>query len=140
MSKLRRGWFGCYIWTGSIIPCGKPGYQMRYGQFYFDGGPKKAHRYAYERARGPIPDGLVIDHLCRNPLCQNAWHMEVVTRGENARRGDPGRHNREKTHCPQGHEYTPENTYRKKNNGRACRACTLDRRYIARHPLIEVAA
>ena len=49
---------------------------MRYGKFYADGRTQLVHRYAYEWANGPIPDGLVIDHLCRVTACVNPDHLE----------------------------------------------------------------
>ncbi len=50
-----------------------------------------AHRWCWEYLVGPIPDGLVLDHLCENKACVNPDHLEVVTQGENARRGQLGR-------------------------------------------------
>jgi len=64
-----------------------------------------AHRLAYERARGPIPDGLVIDHLCRNRWCCNPDHLEAVTNEENILRGfSPPAQNARKARCPNNHE------------------------------------
>lgn len=71
---------GCWNWqwsTGS----------KEYGQLRDTGKTKRAHRVFYERAKGPIPKGLVIDHLCRNKRCVNPDHLEAVTQGENCRRG-----------------------------------------------------
>jgi hypothetical protein len=45
-----------------------------------------AHRLVYRALRGPIPDGLTLDHLCRVPACVNPWHLEPVTAAENSRR------------------------------------------------------
>lgn len=69
---------GCWVWTSWIQPNG-------YGYFWLDGA-RYAHRVAYEIAVGPIPAGLVIDHLCANKSCVNPAHLEVVTIGENTRR------------------------------------------------------
>ena len=83
------------------------------------------HRWAYEFFSGQrIPEGMQIDHLCRVRHCVNPDHMEVVTPLINTMRGySPTRLNAEKTACPAGHEYTPENTWVEKNGYRHCRAC-----------------
>lgn len=82
------------------------------------------HRLAYSILRCPIPDGLTIDHLCRNPACFNPEHLEPVTAAENIRRGTQGKKQAEKTHCIRGHEFTPSNTYRPPGkNERMCREC-----------------
>jgi hypothetical protein len=93
-----------------------------YGAFMVGGRNVRVHRWAYETLVGPIPDGLVIDHLCRVRNCVNPDHLEPVTHRENIRRGEAGAWNRVKTHCPQGHEYTPENT-RYSGTTRNCREC-----------------
>lgn len=117
---------GCWHWTGAKTAKG-------YGRFYLDGN-KHAHRVAYELHKGAIPTGLVLDHLCRNPCCVNPEHLEPVTLAENVKRGDHvGKGwKRHITHCPQGHEYTPENTYlERKADGktkRHCKACQLHRK------------
>ena len=107
---------GCMIWTSARRPAG-------YGQFYLNGRSQHAHRLAYEHFIGPIPNGLTIDHLCRNPSCVNPTHLEAVTDRVNILRGEGlAAKNAIKTHCDHGHEFTVENTYW---NGdmRQCRTC-----------------
>lgn len=109
----------CWTWTAS-------GNGQGYGKFYASGKPVYAHRYAYELLVGRIPEGLSLDHLCRNPGCVNPDHLEPVTHAENLKRGDHFTRNaaRLKTHCKHGHEFTAENTYIIPSTGsRHCRTC-----------------
>ena len=94
----------------------------RYGAFWVPSRKAMvpAHRFAYELANGPIPGGLSLDHLCRNPGCVNPAHLEPVTHAENMRRTTGTRYR--KTHCPEGHEYTEENTYLHARK-RQCKEC-----------------
>ncbi|WP_396021799.1 HNH endonuclease signature motif containing protein [Bacillus cereus group sp. BfR-BA-01522] len=79
---------------------------------------------SYEMLKGPIEEGMVIDHLCRNRKCVNPLHLEQVTQRINLLRGEGmSAENVKKTHCPQGHEYTEENTYISKAGSRYCRKC-----------------
>lgn len=89
----------------------------------------QGHRLAYEILVGPIPHGMVLDHLCRNRACYNPAHLQPVSRAENGRR--QVNHNTLKTHCKRGHEFTPENTYMKSMGKRQCRECKrkLERSY-----------
>lgn len=109
---------GCWLWQGYVDRKG-------YGIVRWDGKSRKAHRVTYESLIGPIGDGLQIDHLCRVRNCVNPAHLEAVTMLENIARSIPG--NTLKTHCPKGHEYTPENTYTSKVGKRHCRACSAER-------------
>lgn len=72
---------GCWLWQGSLVQ------GSGYGRLCRDGVSWPAHRYFFVRANGPIPDGLVLDHLCRVRHCVNPAHLEPVTHAENCRRG-----------------------------------------------------
>lgn len=115
---------GCWEWAGAKDPRG----YGRVGIGPRKGGTALVHRVVYQQVNGPVEDGLELDHLCRNPSCANPAHLEPVTHRENVRRGEaPGllaARNASITHCPQGHEYTPENTYIPPGkSGRECRTC-----------------
>lgn len=114
---------GCWLWTGSKTPSG-------YGLARAESGSSRrtgAHRMAYELLVGPIPEGLQLDHLCCNPSCVNPDHLEPVTARVNSLRStSPPAANEVKTHCVNGHEFTPENTGRRANGNRRCRACGRD--------------
>lgn len=128
---------GCWEWQGAASSAG-------YGKIMTgsrsDGSRRyaPAHRWAYEFCVGPIPDGLQLDHLCRNPSCVNPDHLEPVTNRENTLRGNAPIRMREanpgaafqsaKTHCPQGHIYDDANTRWTSATGnhsatRHCRTC-----------------
>ncbi len=104
---------GCWLWTGAIGSVG-------YGNFTNQGKTNGAHRWMYEQLVGPIPRGLFLDHLCRNPLCVRADHLEPVTPGTNSRRSITA----QKTHCTNGHQRTPDNIYLDRGQ-RVCRTCKL---------------
>jgi hypothetical protein len=112
----------CWEWNSTLTNEG-------YGVFTEARRQFKAHRRSYELLLGPIPDGLHLDHLCRNRKCVNPDHLEPVTSKVNALRGfSPMAKTARKTHCTKGHEYTPENTRICPDGGRDCRTCDRDRK------------
>ena len=108
----------CWEWTGN--PDGRG-----YGRAYIKRKPWKVHRLVWTALVGPIPPGLTLDHLCRNPLCCNPDHLEPVTNRVNILRGyGPTARQARQTHCLRGHEFTPENIYTQRGrSGRSCLAC-----------------
>lgn len=112
---VRRGAVdACWPWTGGFQGTG-------YGVFRIGNRQTTAHRVAYCITHGHEPEGLQVDHLCRNRACCNPTHLEAVTQAENVRRGLKGRM---VTSCTNGHVYTPENTGHHAGTGRRfCREC-----------------
>lgn len=109
----------CWVWTAAKFGNG-------YGLFKPDYRGKSclAHRVAYEIVVGPIPEGLTIDHLCRNHGCVNPSHLEAVTKRENTLRGvGPAAQHAQQTHCKHGHPFDDENTWIDSTGARHCRVC-----------------
>lgn len=107
------GFTDCWHWTG----CKLKGYgQVRFEKLWY------THIFAYTQMIGPVPSGLVLDHLCRTPDCFNPAHLEPVTIAENVRRGK-GNKNKGKTHCKRGHELVEGNFFRTTQGSRSCLTC-----------------
>ena len=113
---------GCWLWTGASDPLG-------YGRINVKARLQLAHRVSYILFRGPIPDGLQLDHLCRIPCCVNPDHLEPVTPRENIMRGVGPANTRKRllarTHCKRGHPFAGENLIHDSNapQFRVCREC-----------------
>jgi len=109
----------CWLWTAYTMPEG-------YGQCRLNGRVQLAHRIAYTKYIGPIPEGLHIDHLCRVRNCVNPAHLEPVTPRENNLRGTGySARSASRTHCPRGHPYSGDNLRIGSVDGkRYCRACS----------------
>lgn len=129
-AKVRKsnGEADCWEWLGAKTHNG-------YGRFGLDGRVRLAHRVAYEWFVGSIPEGLELDHLCRERVCVNPTHLEAVTHHENTMRGQTITAKcAAVTHCPQGHPYAGSNLYVRPNGARECRQCHREsaRRYYVR--------
>jgi hypothetical protein len=106
----------CWLWIGAKS---KNGYGNFKARSYVN---VPAHRWSYEMARGDIPEGLHLDHLCRTPLCVNPAHLEAVPQGINTLRGNGfSGTNARKTHCVKGHDLA--RAYVNRDGQRKCREC-----------------
>lgn len=117
-SKVHPDRFGCLVWQSTKSIDG-------YGRFRLDGVYMMAHRIAWQWKYGFIPQGLTVDHLCRNRACVKVKHLELVTNRENVLRGNGlTARNHRATHCCRGHPFDENNTYIDPKRGvRACRIC-----------------
>ena len=135
---IRKDERGCWLWQGNIGAWG-------YGNLFIKRKPYRAHRVVLTLAHGPIPDGLVPDHLCRIKHCVNPNHLELVTHRENSRRGihpRPAVADKRKalTHCKRGHPFSEANTHyqidRRGSWHRRCQVChriaERKRRYVTK--------
>lgn len=114
---------GCWMWMGCLEREG-------YGVLNVWTGEKwkqvRAHRFAYEHARGPVPVGLVLDHrACDSRWCCNPHHVEAVTPWQNTARSltNPAAIQARATHCKRGHEFDSANTFIDNRGKRQCRKC-----------------
>jgi HNH endonuclease len=126
----------CWVWTGPRT--------KGYGRMSVGGKEQYVHRWAYERFVGQLPDGLDVDHLCRNPSCVNFAHLEPVTHQVNCLRGESpcAKYARRDT-CAKGHAYTAENTFTRPDKSRGCRTCDRARSrasYLKRRARKELVA
>lgn len=117
----------CLIW---IAARNKEGY----GRFQYQGKLWMAHRLAWTIKFGKIPDGLHVLHKCDNPPCINTDHLFLGSNADNILdKVSKGRQARNfKTHCKNGHEYTEENTFVRKQGWKECRICIRQNQKAAR--------
>lgn len=118
----------CWLWAGT--PTGNG-----YGQFRVGGGQRIGpHRFAYGLMVGPVPEGMHLDHLCRNRLCVNPAHLEPVTSTENMRRGRAlSPKTQRRAECHKGHSlFVPRNLYVTPDGRRQCRECHREREALRR--------
>lgn len=118
---------GCWQWTGAVTHAGYGRLQMADGTGRSTA--RGAHRVSYEVHRGPVPDGLQLDHLCRNRACVNPYHLEPVTGRQNVWRAPTAAAfvNGSKTHCKRGHPFNETNTYIEPGRGnRQCKTCKTE--------------
>ena len=113
----------CHVFRGAIMGGG-------YGCIWVGQKSMLAHRVAWEQEVGPIPEGMEIDHQCRNRACCNVDHLRIVTHKINTTENSfsVGAINKVKTHCPAGHPYDEENTRINRAGSRVCRICHAESR------------
>ena len=101
----------CWIWIGAITHNGYPKATFNYETCL-------VHQVIYKHFKGPIPEGLEIDHVCRNKLCVNPEHLEAITHKENV-----ARYAATITHCKKGHPLSGDNLYLTPDERRNCKTC-----------------
>lgn len=133
----------CWEWCGAYTRRG-------YGNLKRDGKTVRAHRASYEMYVGPVPEGLVLDHVCRNTRCVKPAHLRAVTQKQNvaakvwtvtpeqrsaqAKRASDAAHGgwRPPTHCRHGHEMVPQTTLTDRRGHRRCKTCAHNRYRVRR--------
>jgi hypothetical protein len=117
----------CWLWQGASGGSAPP---HRYGVAQLDGKLRLVHRWIYDTFVAPVDRDTGrgrskdhVHHVCETPMCVNPAHLELMTVQEHI-----GQWHRDKTHCPQGHEYSGANLYIKPEGWRVCRACQRERR------------
>jgi len=120
---------GCWIWEGYITMYGYPEIVRSGVNVGSAKATRRVHRIVYELLRGPIPDGLQLDHLCRVRCCVNPDHLEVVDSRTNTLRGvSIAAANARKTHCVRGHALSGDNLLLwGRNKDRVCKTCARAR-------------
>lgn len=131
---------GCWLWTGYL--------KRGYASAKIKGRQRFVHRVLYEKANGPIPDGLMSDHLCRTPCCVNPGHIEPVTNSVNQLRGNNvlvrNHPNLRKTHCAKGHPFSGDNLRIESSGKRRCLICLREtwkkarRTYALAHKSLKI--
>jgi hypothetical protein len=122
LAKVRIDENGCWEWTAARYPNGYCVFRVGQGETGY------AHRWLYLFFVGEIPEGYVVDHLCRNTGCVNPDHLEPVPQRMNHLRGRNPELTRARyrtqTHCKRGHPFDEENTYHHPNGRRVCKTCS----------------
>jgi hypothetical protein len=114
---------GCHFWTGPLDRDG-------YGAFYLRRKNRRAHRVAWYEVHGEIPEGMVVNHICKTRNCVNVQHLQIVTPRENTLHDSVtvSAINARKTHCPRGHEYDRIYSTRRGGKSRYCSICDQAKR------------
>lgn len=117
----------CWLWTSTATP--QTQRTGGYGYIHKDGKMRSAHRCSYALAHGEIAEGKTIDHLCRNRICVNPDHLEVVTLRENLLRGEgAAAQGARATHCKNGHPLVSVGSMKHGRHKRWCRICANENR------------